>query len=284
MKAASKVPKNADQKVVDGFGDEWARFDQRDLEDSELQAAFDGYFKIFPWEKIGATAEGFDMGCGSGRWAKLVAPRVGKLNCIDPSERALSIARENLSGHANCSFFCYSVDETALSQSSQDFGYCLGVLHHIPDSLSGLKSCVRILKPGAPLLVYLYYAFENRPLWFKLIWKVTDPARRIVSRLPYKIRYALSQLIAALIYWPLARTSRVAESIGLNVSNFPLSYYRHRSFYTMRTDALDRFGTRLEKRFTKDQIFTMMSESGLESINFSDTPPFWCAIGYRKTI
>jgi len=282
MSSDFKDSKNVDQDVVDGFGDEWARFDQSKLEDSELKEAFDGYFRIFPWDKISATAEGFDMGCGSGRWAKLVAPRIGKLNCVDPSEQALSVAKKNLGIFGNCSFFCSTIDGANLLPLSQDFGYCLGVLHHIPDTLGGMKSCVKALKPGAPFLVYLYYAFDNRPSWFRSLWKVSNIVRGVISRLPYKLRYAVSQLLAALVYWPLARISKAAESIGINVSSFPLSYYRRRSFYTMRTDALDRFGTRLEKRFSKEQIFKMMGEAGLENISFSDAAPFWCAVGYRE--
>jgi len=104
------------------------------------------------------------------------------------------------------------------------------------------------------------------------------------SGLPYNFRYVFSQLIATFIYWPLARTAKVMEAIGIDVSSFPLSYYRGRSFYTMRTDALDRFGTRLEKRFSKEQIFKMMGEAGLERISFSEGAPFWCAIGYRKRV
>jgi SAM-dependent methyltransferase len=279
---AFKGSNNVDQKVVSGFGDEWVRFDQTKLGDDEIREAFDGYFKIFPWEKLTSEAEGFDMGCGSGRWAKLVAPRVGKLNCLDPSEQALSVAKKTLKNFKNCFFFCSAVDGLDLLRSSQDFGYCLGVLHHVPDTFGGLKSCVEALKPEAPFLLYLYYAFDNRPRWFRSIWMVSDLIRRAVSRLPYEFRYAFSQLIAAFVYWPLARTSKMMESMGINVSSFPLSYYKRRSFYTMRTDALDRFGTRLEKRFSKEQIFKMMSEAGLENISFSDTAPFWCAIGYRR--
>ena len=50
----------------------------------------------------------------------------------------------------------------------------------------------------------------------------------------------------------------------------------------MRTDALDRFGTRLEQRFSYNQIKEMMLKSGLENIEFSNEEPFWCAVGYRK--
>jgi len=72
------------------------------------------------------------------------------------------------------------------------------------------------------------------------------------------------------------------ERFGVTVSNFPLSFYRHRSLYTMRTDALDRFGTRLERRFTRKEVQNMMERAGLERVAVSPTEPFWCAVGYRQ--
>src|SRR5215212_6716495 len=93
----TRLMKNVDDAVVRGFGDEWQRFDQRELSRAELEAMFDSYFSIFPWERLPADAEGFDAGCGSGRWASFVAPRVGRLHCIDASADALSVARRNLS-------------------------------------------------------------------------------------------------------------------------------------------------------------------------------------------
>src|SRR6476659_3081070 len=94
---------NIDVKTVQGFGDEWQRFDQSMLSDVELNALFTQYFSIFPWERLPDCPEGFDLGCGSGRWAKLVAPRVGKLHLIDPSD-ALEVAKNNLAGATNCEF------------------------------------------------------------------------------------------------------------------------------------------------------------------------------------
>ena len=44
----------------------------------------------------------------------------------------------------------------------------------------------------------------------------------------------------------------------------------------------DRFGTRLEQRFTRAQIRQMMEQAGFERITFSDSPPYWCADGYRS--
>ena len=66
---------NVDVKTVEGFGEEWSRFDQSELDEREHLQIFEDYFRIFPWESLPDNAVGFDLGCGSGRWAKLVAPR-----------------------------------------------------------------------------------------------------------------------------------------------------------------------------------------------------------------
>ena len=72
------------------------------------------------------------------------------------------------------------------------------------------------------------------------------------------------------------------HKMGIPVHRWPLSAYRNESFYSMRTDALDRFGTKMEKRFTKLQILDMMRNAGLEQIQFSLQIPFWCAVGFKK--
>ena len=272
--------KNQDKNTVEGFGDEWSRFDQSDLPEDEQKLLFDEYFSVFPWENISKESVGFDLGCGSGRWAKSVAPKVKKLICIDPSS-ALDIAKKNLSNFDNCEFQSTTVDDISIDNNSMDFGYSLGVLHHVPNTEMGIKQCVEKLKKGAPLLLYLYYRFDNRPFWFRFIWSISDLLRKIISKMPYGLRYIFSQIIALAIYFPLARTSFYMEKLNLNVSNFPLSSYKNLSFYTMRTDALDRFGTRLEQRFTRDEIKIMMENAGLENIKFSNSKPYWVAVGYK---
>ena len=275
---------NRHKKTVDGFGDEWERFDQSQLTDQEHQELFDRYFSIFPWDKLPKDPIGFDMGCGSGRWAKLLAPKVGTLHCIDPSS-ALDVARRILADNRNCYFHEKGVGDEILPHGTQDFGVSLGVLHHVPDTEAGIKASVDMLKPGAPFLLYLYYALDNRSFWFRFLWKMSNFVRFFVSKLPHGLRYLVSQIIAITIYWPLARSAKIIEKFGASESSvvtLPLSFYRNLSFYTMRTDALDRFGTRLEQRFTKSDIKRMMEEGGLESIIFSENDPYWVAVGFRK--
>ena len=99
---------------------------------------------------------GFDAGCGSGRWAKFIAPKVKSLYCFDPSEKAIKVAKNNLSEFDNCIFECSSINSSSLKNESMDFGYCLGVLHHIPNTEQALAACVSKLKKGCPLLIYIF--------------------------------------------------------------------------------------------------------------------------------
>jgi SAM-dependent methyltransferase len=273
--------RNLDRSTVEGFGREWETYTQGGLDAAEREELFSRYFSLLDWAALPPGSEGFDLGCGSGRWAALVAPRVGRLHCIDASARALETARRNLAGLTNCTFHEASVDRIPLADASMDFGYSLGVLHHVPDPGAGLRDCVRKLKPGAPFLLYLYYAFDNQPGWYRGLWRITDLARTVISRLPFAARRATTDVIAAGVYYPLARTARALARLGADTSSFPLAFYRDRSYYTMRTDALDRFGTRLEHRFTKGEVVDLMRGAGLDGIHLADDAPYWRACGVR---
>jgi SAM-dependent methyltransferase len=275
-----KSSPNIDQRTIQSFGDEWSKFDQSVLSDQEARKIFDQYFAIFPWDKLPPSPEGFDMGCGTGRWARLVAPRVAKLHCVDPSD-AIRVAECLLHAHKNIVFHNDSLDSTELRPNSQDFGYSIGVLHHIPDVALALRSCVDLLKPRAPFLVYIYYSFDNRPVWFRVIWKLSDLLRGIVHRSPPSIKNVITDVIASVVYWPLARMSGFLKNRGFIVDSIPLSFYKDHSFYTMRTDARDRFGTPLEQRFSRVQIEQMMLDAGLMGVQFSEDTPYWCAVGFK---
>ncbi len=279
---SNRGQKNIDAKTVKGFGEEWKHFNQDDLKFDDLQALFKAYFRIFPLESLNKEKIGADVGCGSGRWAKLIAPKVGKLYCIDASAEALSVAQKNLSHQPEVTFIHASLENMPLDDESLDFIYSLGVLHHIPDTMAGIEACVKKLKPGGLFLVYLYYAFDNKPAWFRVIWKISDYLRRVISRLPFAIKLPITQIIAVCVYFPLTRLALLLEKLKCDVSNIPLSGYRDKSFYVMRTDALDRFGTRLEKRFTREQIIRMFEQAGLVNIQTNNEVPYWCVIGYKR--
>ncbi len=274
--------RNIDIRTVEGFGEEWARFNQSTITLDEKKQIFTDYFQIFPWELLqDKEAIGADIGCGSGRWASLVAPKVHHLHAVDASDKALNVARKTLQEMQNVSFHHASVDQLPFDDEFLDFAYSLGVLHHVPNTAGAIKSVAKKLKKGAPFLIYLYYAFDNQPAWYRMIWKLSEVNRAVISKLPHAARHAVCEGIAASVYWPLARTARLMTRLKLPTRSWPLSYYQDKSFYVMRTDSLDRFGTRLEQRFTKAQIQTMLQDAGFKDIRFSERTPYWCAVGIK---
>ena len=280
-KNIEELSDNLDINTVKSFGEEWSRYDQTELKYEEAEKYFNDYFAVFPWEIITTDSVGFDMGCGTGRWARIFADKVKLLNCIEPS-KAINVAKKNLADKNNLCFIKGDVNNSGLELNSQDFGYCLGVLHHIPNTQEAIKACVKLLKPGAPFLVYIYYFFEDKPLWYKKIWIFSNIFRKLISKMPIRLKQFSADLIALIIYLPMARFSKILEKLSIPLNKIPLSYYRNSSFYTMRTDSLDRFGTPLEQRFKKSKIQDMMNKAGLKNIKFSNSAPYWCCLGYKE--
>ena len=109
---------NIDTATVEGFGEEWAAFDQTAMKDDEWQHHFDGYFSLLDFKTLRPDAVGFDLGCGSGRWAAGVAPNVGTLHCIDPAEAALAVAKRRLAGEGNVQFHLADAGAIPLADDS----------------------------------------------------------------------------------------------------------------------------------------------------------------------
>jgi SAM-dependent methyltransferase len=278
---SKEIATNTDPATIEGFGEEWRAYDQSgDLQD-ELRVIFNKYFELIDWEKLPPSAVIMDVGCGSGRWARFASEFAERIHLVDPSITALDVARNNLRDLDNCDFYHSSTENLPLPDDSCDLIYSLGVLHHIPNTVAGIADCVKKLKPGAPFLLYLYYRFDNRPLWFKGLWLFSNLLRQFISKLPFQLKKLVTDLIAIGVYYPIARLGLLVEKCGGNPDVLPLSFYRGNSLYTMRTDSLDRFGTRLEHRFTRVEIQKMMEIAGLENVRFRETEPFWCAVGYR---
>jgi SAM-dependent methyltransferase len=271
---------NISRLTVESFGNEWQRF--ADFEDKELEEIGADYFNLLPRELLAGDRVALDVGCGSGRWTRLIAPKFRFVEAVDPSS-AVFVAQKNCSSLANVRISMASVSNLPFQEDSFDLVFSLGVLHHIPDTADGIKSCVKMIRPGGYFLVYLYYSLDNRGWIFKTIFRLVNLIRSIVSKLPHRMKNLVCDFIALFIYLPMATLAKFTEQVAGSTmaKKLPLNYYRNTRFQIMRNDALDRFGTPLEQRFSKAEIQSMMEKAGLTDIKFSPEQPFWVALGRR---
>jgi len=270
---------NIDHKTVASFGEEWTRFNH--FTDEEIKNAGDQYFDIIPDEYI-RDKYILDVGCGMGRWTKYVAAKAKCVESIDPSA-AVYTAASLLRDCANVRISKASTDNIPFANETFDLVFSLGVLHHIPDTAKAMQDCVKKVKRGGHFMVYLYYNLDNRGIFFKLLFWLSNIFRIIISRLPTGLKKTVCDVIAVCVYMPFVGITKLFRMIGLKklTRHIPLSYYADKSFKIIKNDALDRFGTPLERRFSRKQIQEMMERSGLNNIVFSNKEPYWHAVGQK---
>ena len=270
---------NLDQGVIDSFGHEWAAFDYGETDTSEaLDAQFRAYCiplnlnQFDPKKSIAG-----DFGAGSGRWAGRLIPYFSLIYALEPSDGASKVLKNKFSHEAKISVLQETVGANSIPLESLDLAMSLGVLHHIPDTGLAIKEVARRIKPGGVFLCYLYYNLENKPTFYKLIFKVVNAVRKVISGLPQRIKQIVTSAIAAVVYWPLARFSKALSKFQINTSNIPLHHYADMPFVMLANDALDRFGTSLEQRFSKAEITEMLgaADFDLTTLKFSEVEPFW---------
>ena len=275
----NKKDENLDQGVIDSFGHEWATYDYGETETSEaLDAQFMAYCAPIDLTQFNPkTSLAGDFGAGSGRWSSRLTPYFSLVYALEPSDGANSVLKKKFSNDPKIVVLQETVGSNSIPLASLDLAMSLGVLHHIPDTGLAIKDVSRSIKPGGIFLCYLYYSLENKPTFYKLIFKAVDGVRRVISVLPQRVKQLVTSLIAGLVYWPLARFSKVLNKLGVNTSNIPLHHYANMPFVMLANDALDRFGTTLEQRFSKAEITEMLrvADFDISTLKFSDKEPFW---------
>lgn len=220
-----------------------------------------------------------DVGCGAGRWAYEVQRRGPRVIALDLG-MSIELAARNTLGTGKVACVQGDVRQLPVRDGRIDLAYSLGVLHHVEETERALREVARVIRPGGLFLVYLYYALETRPLLHRLILRMVDWVRRVTSRLPQPLLVAFSTAVAALVYLPLARAALLLRRLGLRRASeaLPLSFYADLSFRTMRNDSLDRFGTALEKRHTREEVRSLLESVGLRDVAISPNAPYWHAI------
>jgi len=263
--ASSSTPFAADIQYT--FGAEWQ--EHRAIL-PEHAAEFAQYFDLVDLDSL-KNSRVCDLGCGSGRWSYFLTSRCREQVLVDFSE-AIYVARENLRASTHCLFFKGDITRLPFAADFADFIFCLGVLHHLPIPC---MEAVRRLKRFSPrLLIFLYYALDNRPWYFRALLQIVTAVRTILARVRSTwFRKVFSWFAALFIYSPLIVLGALLNMIGLGRFVPLYEFYKSKSVKRIEQDVYDRFFTRIEQRVTREQIRQLASD--FADVRISDHIPYW---------
>jgi SAM-dependent methyltransferase len=249
------------------FGEEWKEYD-RIL--PEHQEEFGRYFDLADLAGL-SDKRVCDLGCGMGRWSYFLKDRCKELVLVDFSD-AIFVARKNLAGAGNCLFFMGDLKKLPFRNDFCDLLFSLGVLHHLP---TPCLDEVRSLQKYAPqLLIFLYYALDNRPVYFRVLLHGVTIVRTGVSRVRNPLfRKLFSRAGTFGVYLPLVMLGRALKPLGLS-SHVPLyDFYHNKSISRIEQDVYDRFFTRIEQRVSRKEILTL--QNSFSAVIISNKLPYW---------
>jgi ubiquinone/menaquinone biosynthesis C-methylase UbiE len=276
---------NIDSQVISDFGDEWAEFGYSSNQSySELVRQFQRYTELVDFKEFDSTNSiAADFGAGTGRWAQFILESFKNTWLVEPSSGAFQVLKSKFMDNKRAILDNATISKCSIPDASLDFAMSLGVLHHVSNTSQAFKDINLKLKKNGMFLGYLYYKVEDKPFFYRLIFSFANLLRQRVSMLPFKQKKRFCLVVATIIYWPLARLSKFLNLIKVSSANIPLHQYADLSFYMMKNDALDRFGTKLEKRYNQEEITKLLLDSGfsLQSIKFSTSEPFWTFVAKK---
>lgn len=138
----------------------------------------EGVFTAALEPHLGTDVRALEVGCGDGRIANLIAPRLGELHCCDVSQAMLSEAAGNLASHRNVQLVPTSgLTLEGIEGDPFDLVYAHDVLVTLdPDSATALLDAMRrALRPGGTCVVSVLTI--DRPAWARDLRQWGPPGR-----------------------------------------------------------------------------------------------------------
>jgi SAM-dependent methyltransferase/uncharacterized protein YbaR (Trm112 family) len=249
-------------RTVETYSYQWRKFKQMFAEWE--QVFLDSIAPVRPEFFEGRV--GLDGGCGFGRSMFYAARYGAEIIGLDLSE-AIEAARENTGHLSKVHLVQGDLYHPPIRPKSLDFVYSIGVVMLLPDPKAGFLSLSRLLKPGAPIFIWVYPRGRGRQI------AVFTALRALTTRLPLQVlnavtlAFAAAQWVTFIAPFKLLQkspaTARVADAI-------PFTLYARYPFRVMHTDWFDGLSVPVQNYHRPEEIAGWYEQAGCEKVQIDE--------------
>lgn len=216
------------QKTAAAFGYEWTHF-------TEMHETYEAQFLdwISPIQpEFFKNKVVLDAGCGIGRHMYYAAKYGAKdVIGVDLSQAVETSYKQVGQVFENAHIVQADIFALPFRPGTFDFGYSIGVLHHLPDPQAGFNAVAGVIKPGGSIFGWVY-GHENNAIIHYFI----DPLRKSLTRyLPHGLLTGISFVFAVILQFIVKAIYRPLNALG--VKGLPYQdYFVHISDFNFRTN------------------------------------------------
>lgn len=198
-----------------------------------------------------------DAGVGAGRYAEVAAAMGAEVVGVDLTT-AVDAAYANLGRRAGIHLVQADILALPFRRGSFDLAYSIGVLHHTPDPAAAFAAVAEMVRPGGAFAVYLYdrYGPGHRG---------SDLIRRLTTRLPLGLMWALSALAVPLYY--LYRLPALGALLQMLAPISP-----HPSWRWRWLDTFDWYTPRYQWKFLYPEVYRWYRSCGFRDVELFEGP------------
>jgi SAM-dependent methyltransferase len=256
----------------------WSRFAAAEIEDGWEKDSY-AYTALIPPNVFeGAGKVGLDAGCGGGADLRRFWQRGIRVIGFDVSSGVDAIRQMNaVPPHGD--LVQGDLHMLPFKTGTFDFIYSFGVLHHLPEPERGFAALTAALKPGAPLVTYLYERFDQRASAARAMLGMVSLVRRVSNRMPPSLLHVFCWMLVPVVWLAFAVPARVISVFsGRRAARWPFSHTIR--WPVLAADLYDRFAPPVEHRLTEQEVRDLYARCGLERVEVRRHRG-WVSWGYR---
>jgi SAM-dependent methyltransferase/uncharacterized protein YbaR (Trm112 family) len=218
-----------------------------------------------------AGASVLDVGCGMGKYVKVVSEHAREVVGLDLSE-AVDRARAETRERANVHLVQGDILAPPFREQTFDVVYSVGVLHHTPDCHRAFLGAARLVRTGGALAVWLYPQDPTPGPYAKRVhWIQDEVIRPITCRMPPTLLRPLCSVLGRLTFVRdryaekyRATGSRWAYRIAMCAG--ALAVGRHRDPEIAAFLNFDWYSPQYRSYHTEEELQRWFDEAGFSSV------------------